>query len=351
MEPSAITQDEKLGERYRALFEASTDAVVVGEPLGRILEVNPAACRLFGYPAEELIGRQGSELTAPEWLAIGQQAAVRKVRGIEELSVYETVIVDRLGTRIPVEVKSTPIRHEGEVIAIHAIMRDLTARKRSEAALRESEERFRLAFESAPIGMALIDLPEGRALRVNDALCAFLGYDDSADLIGTTFRDRTHPDDFGADIEHSEAMMRGEIQAYSLEKRFVRKDETVVWGQISASLVRGANGEPIYGIAQFQDITDRKRVELLGAQARRRHAAAGPLTRREREVLGLFAQGLTSAETAERLGVGTETVQTHVRRALRKLGARSRTHAVAVALREGLLDDQSPTETPSLTTL
>jgi PAS domain S-box-containing protein len=68
-------------ERYRFLFETSTDAIVVGDPDGTIREVNPAACRLFGYQADELIGRNGRELSAPKWLAIAAQRAERKAAG------------------------------------------------------------------------------------------------------------------------------------------------------------------------------------------------------------------------------------------------------------------------------
>ncbi len=324
-------------QRYRFLFETSTDAIVVGDPDGTIREVNPAACRLFGYQPDELVGRNGRELCAPEWLAIAEQRAERKLQGLEDVSVYESVVLDRLGTRIPVEVRSTPISVDGRVTALHAVMRDLTEHKRVETALRESEERFRLAFESAPIGIALIAVPEGRWLRVNSALCDLLRYDQD-DLVGMSWRDLTHPDDLAADLARAAAMQRGELGPYEVEKRYLRKDGSVVWTQVNASLVFGTSGEPIYSIAQFQDITERKRAELVAAQARRRHADAGPLTPREREVLALLAEGLTSADAAAQLGLSAETIETHVRRALRKLGARSRTHAVALALRLELLE-------------
>lgn len=87
------------------------------------------------------------ELSAPERLAIAERRAEPKLQGLEEVSVYQSVVIDRLGTRIPIEIRSTPIRRDGKVIALHAVMRDLTERNRVETALRESEERFRLAFD------------------------------------------------------------------------------------------------------------------------------------------------------------------------------------------------------------
>ena len=324
-------------EQYRRLFDDATDAIVVGDPDGTIREVNPAACRLFGFRPDELIGRNGRDLCAPEWRAIGEQAADRKLRGLEEVSEYETVVLDRQGTRIPIEIRSTPIKVDGEIVALHAVMRDVTERKRAETALRESEERFRLAFESAPIGMALVAVPEGRWLRVNAVLCGQLRYDES-ELVGASWRDLTHPDDIDAGVLAIGELVRGgERGPWQVEKRYLRKDGSVMWTQVNAALVVSTSGEPLYSIAQFQDITERKRAELLSAKAWRRQADAGPLTPREREVLGLLAEGMTSAEAAAHLGLSTETVETHVRRALRKLGARSRTHAVALAIRLDLL--------------
>jgi DNA-binding CsgD family transcriptional regulator len=94
-------------------------------------------------------------------------------------------------------------------------------------------------------------------------------------------------------------------------------------------------------VAQILDITERKTAELGRAAVRAGSGALPGLSPRERQVLGLLAEGHTSAETAAALGIGEETVQTHVRRAMTKLSARTRTQAVAIALRHGLLDEPS----------
>ncbi len=146
---------------------------------------------------------------------------------------------------------------------------EIVKRRRAEEALRESEERFRSAFESAPIGMALVRLEDGRWLEVNRPLCEIIGYPEH-ELLELTFQEVTHPDDLDAELRQVERMLRGEIHALQMEKRYIRKDGRVVWVLLSSSLVRDASGEPLYGIAQVQDITQRKQAEEALAQSESR---------------------------------------------------------------------------------
>jgi DNA-binding CsgD family transcriptional regulator len=124
-----------------------------------------------------------------------------------------------------------------------------------------------------------------------------------------------------------------------MEKRYIRKDGRLLWGLLAVSLVRDSDGRPAYFVSQIEDITDRKQAELAAASIRQACGGTVPsLSPRETEVLGLLADGMLTSEAAAQLGIGEETVQTLVRRAMRKLGARNRTQAVANALRLRLLD-------------
>jgi PAS domain S-box-containing protein len=128
-----------------------------------------------------------------------------------------------------------------------------------EERLRESEERFREAFDYAAIGKALVGL-DGRWLKVNRALCDIVGYSEE-ELLGRTFQDITHPDDLDADLAHVRQMLAGEIRYYHMEKRYFRKDGHVVWILLSVGLVHDKERRPKYFIGQIQDITARKRAE------------------------------------------------------------------------------------------
>ena len=125
--------------------------------------------------------------------------------------------------------------------------------------LRQSEERFGLTIDEAPIGMALVAL-DGRFVRVNRALAEIVGYT-PAELTNLTFQAITHRDDVDVDVKLAARLARGEIPRYRLGKRYLRKDGTSVDVELSVSLVRGRFGAPLYYIAQVEDVTERKRAE------------------------------------------------------------------------------------------
>ncbi len=139
------------------------------------------------------------------------------------------------------------------------------------AELRESESRFREAFERAPIGKGLVAL-DGRWLRVNRALCEITGYSED-ELLHATMRQLTHPEDLGADLELAQRLAAGEIASYQAEKRYVRKDGRTVWVLLNESVIRDADDLPLYFIAQVLDITERKAAEDRERQLARAQAA------------------------------------------------------------------------------
>jgi PAS domain S-box-containing protein len=149
---------------------------------------------------------------------------------------------------------------------------DITERKWAEDALRASEGRFRGTFENAGVGIAHTDF-DGRWLRVNEKLCAIVGYPRD-ELLRKTFQDVTYPDDVSASLDRVARLRRGEFPSYSLEKRYVRKDGAPVWVDLSVSLQRDAAGAPAYMISIMQDISERKWLENELRQAIARAEAA-----------------------------------------------------------------------------
>jgi PAS domain S-box-containing protein len=223
---------------------------------------------------------------------------------------------------------------------------DATERRRAEEALRESEERFRSAFEHAAIGMAVTHI-SGRFLQVNRALSEMLGYSEQ-ELLATNFQAITNPEDLNTGLGYMRQVLAGEINSCQFEKRYFHKLGHEVWGLLSFSLVRDSDGSPLYFIAQIQDITRRKlaeeqlqfaREELEGRVERQllRRNPYG-LTFRELTVLHLVAAGKSDKEIGIDLGISPLTARKHISNILAKMDAASRTEAVARGLREGLLD-------------
>jgi diguanylate cyclase (GGDEF)-like protein/PAS domain S-box-containing protein len=138
-------------------------------------------------------------------------------------------------------------------------LKNIETVERHVAALQESEERFRSAFDYAAIGMALVS-PEGRWLQVNRSLCAILGYTE-AELLGMTFQEITHPDELATVLSHVRQMAEGKMPTCQTEKRYIHKDGHVVWIYLSISRVREAQADGARLIFQIQDINDRKQAE------------------------------------------------------------------------------------------
>lgn len=149
----------------------------------------------------------------------------------------------------------------GHAVTLGANKGLLAERTAALGALRESEERFRNAFEHASIGMAIVAL-DGRWTRVNRALCEIVGYEE-AELLTTDFQHVTHPDDLHDDLAWMRKIVAREVRCYHLTKRYFHKLGHVVWVMLGVSLVRDEQGRPLYFIAQIQDTTQRKQSEWL----------------------------------------------------------------------------------------
>jgi PAS domain S-box-containing protein len=128
----------------------------------------------------------------------------------------------------------------------------------------ECDARFRTTFEQAAIGIAHVD-PEGRWLEANPRLCEIVGYS-SAELSSLTLRDLTHPDDLDADLEYFRRVLSDKIRAYSLQKRYVRKDGTPVWIELTSSLVRDSEGNPSYFIKLVRLLSETSQQDLRAAR-------------------------------------------------------------------------------------
>jgi len=259
-----VTEQHRLEvqrQRYAArlglaneLFDQASDSIFIADLHGRLTDVNASGCRLLGYTREELIGRNIRDLLSPEDLPRLTHAREYLVSsGMVQVAEWTNLKKD--GTRIPVEA-SAKILPDGRW---QAIVRDISERKRAERTLQESEERFRLTVDEAPIGMALVAL-DGQFVRVNRALCEIVGYT-VAELTTLSFQAITHPDDLDEDRAAAEQLIRGDIPRYQREKRYLTKSGTIVDVMLSVAVLRDREGTPLYFISQIADISERKRAE------------------------------------------------------------------------------------------
>jgi diguanylate cyclase (GGDEF)-like protein/PAS domain S-box-containing protein len=258
------------------IIAATTDAVLTKRLDGTITTWNPAAERLYGWRADEIVGR-GVETLVPEAKLPEVKALMRSAAAGIPVPAFETVRRRKDGTLVDVSLSVSPLLDvDGTVIGACATARDITESLRQASELREAEERFRLAFDAVPVGMALTSLEpanRGRLLRVNGGFCWMLGYTEE-ELLRRTFEDITHPDDVEAELEMLAPFMEGRQRTIRFEKRYVRGDGSTVWAMVSSAVVDGPDGAPRYAVTQVEDITARRaEQERLTALA-----LADPLT-------------------------------------------------------------------------
>jgi PAS domain S-box-containing protein len=259
-------------QRYEAIVRSSGEAILSSSLTGTIESCNPAAESLYGYAAHEMIGTSirrlgpaGIEAVAAEW---------GPARDASPVSL-ETQVRRKDGSVIDVSLTLSPLCDAaGEVAGVVSVVRGVSEIVRNAERLAEAESRFAGAFEAASTGMALT-APDGRFLAVNAALCRFL-HRDAATLLASGVQEVTHPDDLAADVEQGRRALAGEIDSFQQAKRYVLPSGGIVWGLLTISISRDAQGAPQHYVSQVEDITDRKTSEgELGRYAAQLQALSG----------------------------------------------------------------------------
>jgi diguanylate cyclase (GGDEF)-like protein/PAS domain S-box-containing protein len=264
--------------RYRSVVETMAEGVILYAADGTVQAINDAAADLLGVDRDQVLGRaaepeaiwqvlreDGSEMPAADQPQRRAAAFGLPVRGVT------TGLRRRDGSVAWLVVNSLPLYENmldgrTRITGVVTTFSDVTAARSASRALARSEEQFRSAMAHAPVGMALVDL-EGTFIEVNRSLCRLLGYDKDA-LVGNTFQQITHPEDLGADLTLLGRLRDGEIDHYTMEKRYLTRGGGIIWVQLAVSMTRDLDDRPAYYIAQVQDVTAaRAEQERLEHQA------------------------------------------------------------------------------------
>jgi PAS domain S-box-containing protein len=249
-------ESEELRRRYQDLFDHAPDAIMIHDLQGHFLAVNEITCERLGYSPQELREMTPKDVDAPEFAAsVDERITLLLKRGS---LVFESAHVHRSGKVVPVEISSRLVDFGGERVIL-SNCRDISERKAAETDLRRSEEQFRAIFENAPMAIALVDL-DGRCQRCNSNLKRFLGCAPDCQTSCCLLK-IVYPQDYPRIETSFQQLLNGEHSAISLEGRFVRRDQSVIWGQLSACARRDATGNPDHYIVQILDITERKQRE------------------------------------------------------------------------------------------
>jgi two-component system NtrC family sensor kinase len=244
-------------EKYHTLLDNASDAILLANEEGNLLEVNRKAGELLGYTRKELLGVNISRIHPKEELE-------KIINGFKEINkkglgtVNNTAVLKKDGTTFFVDISGSVIEYSGKKV-LQAIFRDITERKKMEEMLRKSEQRYRNILESIREGYFELDL-DGNYTFANEANCRYLGYTEK-ELIGMNYRRHTSE-------ENARKLYKPYLELYrtgkpieTLEVESIRKDGTKVIYETSVSLIRDDEGKPIGFRGLSRDITERKKME------------------------------------------------------------------------------------------
>ncbi|NNG02252.1 MAG: PAS domain S-box protein [Desulfobacteraceae bacterium] len=257
-----------IGELSDTVRNIPNEAYIFDAATLQFIHANGFACRNLGYSAEELIGMTPLEIK-PEFTTESFHDLIEPLRsGRPNKIVYKALHQRKDRSTYTVEVQLT-MGTDGSRPVFIAVVYDIVDRKFAAAEAGGSDNRFAVAFDHAPIGMALVAF-DGRLLKVNQAICKILGYPEQA-LLGKTLQDITDPKEHDIHIDHLNQMLSGKIRTSHMEMKFKHKLGKDLYVLTIMSLVRDEQDKPLYFISQIQDIGERINAELALQQSEERY--------------------------------------------------------------------------------
>ena len=246
-------------QRFRTVTQQLPVGIFMTDLQGQCRYVNDRWCQMTGLTAEQAVGFSWAQALHPD----DREHSVKVWQEVVE-NGNEFVVDHRFrsasGREIWMDTRAVPLRDRaGRIFCYLGANTNIADLKRTEETLRASEARFRSYFELPLVGIALIGADK-RWWEINDRLCEMLGYR-RAQLMQLSWTELTYPDDLNSDLAQFERVINRRIDGYSIDKRFLRQDGSLLYASVSTRCVRRANGAVDYFVTVVQDITERKQAE------------------------------------------------------------------------------------------
>jgi len=266
----ALTHERELRQQFDAVMSSARDGIIIARANGEVAMISDMAAHILGLNAPDAVGK--SMMRLPIRMVDAQMRPLLVNEAFAPTQAERSRVVGVPGRRGAEDVRWIQVRtatvlsdHDGTSIAVTTLM-DTSGLREAAEALNRSDAQFRKAMENAPTGMALVDL-EWRLMEANRAFAEMMGSTVAA-LRGTPFSALSHPQDLQAERDQLQRLYDGHQNHFSLEKRYVRADGSVVWAVLDVGLVRYAGGAPDHYVVQVRDSTDdRMHSELLAHRA------------------------------------------------------------------------------------
>jgi len=244
--------------RYRRLFESAKDGILILDAeSGQIDDVNPFLIELLGYSKEEFLDKKIWDIGIFKDIFenIDKYEELKKTGYVR----YENLPLEtKAGRHINVEFVSNVYVADSKKV-IQCNIRDITESARTEEELQRSRKEFQAYFDLGSVGLS-VTAADKTWIEVNQRLCKMLGYN-KEELIGLTWIELTHPDELSANLKLFQEALDGKIDNYEIDKRFIRKDGSIVYVTLSVVCQRNNDGSVHHFLSSYIDITERKRAE------------------------------------------------------------------------------------------
>jgi len=291
-------------ERFQALVTASSQVVY---------QMSPDWSEMLQLTSEQFL--DATVEPSRDWLEKyihpeDQPQVTATIReAIRSKSIFELEhrVLQADGTLGWTSSRAVPLFDEnGEILVWFGAASDITERKRVESALRESEERFRKIFEEGPMGAMIVDL-EYRFVKVNQRLCDMLGYT-AEEFKSLGSADITHPEDLDLTRSRPKRLLNTPISQLGIEKRYLHKDGSIVWVNLTAWLMRNPQGEPLYFISTVEDVSEKRKLQerLLDAAKEEERARSSKTIQNYQQRLSQLTSKLSLAQEEERRRIAVE---------------------------------------------
>ncbi len=271
--------------RFRVMFDTAAAGIGIMSLDRKLLDANPALCKMLGWPREEIIGKTPATVTFPEDYSESSRLFEELLAGIRDYYYTERRYVRKNGEIFWAHVTMSIVRSmDGKPLYIVGMLIDIDAQKKMMSELQQSEALFRTIFENASIGIALVSL-EGYPLAVNPAILKMTGYSEQ-EILNTSGLDLSCPEDRAAAIEPMRELVEGKREDFQVECRFVRKNREVYWVRQRITSVRGPDGKPAYIMIMVADIDEQIHAaeKLAAREAEYRRTLEQRVDERTREL-------------------------------------------------------------------
>ena len=265
-------RDDEYAElaRYLELYDNAPVGYFTLDEGGCISEMNITGARQLGVEREDLLQRKFEAIVDPEFLERFRQHC-RDVCTDDRDAYIEILLIKVDGSSFLARLDCRPEKIDGSATGrVWIAVIDIAEREKSQRELRESEERFRTIFNRSFAGIIVVD-SEGKLLRVNPAFQRMLGYTEKE--LNIALQSITAPDDIEKSQKYFQELMRGKIDHFELEQRFLKKNGEVLWVHLSVAPARADDGGFLYSLAIVEDITKRKNAVSALQESERKYKA------------------------------------------------------------------------------